>query len=160
MLKFKISRFRTNPANRELCTTKSDRLGDKRRSRLSPKPLTKRIPPKKHVLTSGNHRPEERSFKKFSFPFFFLQLLTTTSISFPPVGDPNVIGSNNRTNGPPPNGPWELRASRPRVGRWGGGPFILIGFSFDRWLGNRGYPEPWLSSTRLQPQKDASLFCH
>ena len=29
MLKFKISRFRTNPANRELCTTKSDGLGEK-----------------------------------------------------------------------------------------------------------------------------------
>ena len=35
MLKFKISRFCTSTANRELCTTKSDRLGVKTRSRLS-----------------------------------------------------------------------------------------------------------------------------
>ena len=59
---------------KQLCTTKSDRLGDKRRSRLSPKPLTKCIPLKKHVLTSGSHRPEKRKFTIslfLSFPFHF-----------------------------------------------------------------------------------------
>ena len=34
MPKFKILRFRTNPANRELCTTKFDRLGEKTRLAL------------------------------------------------------------------------------------------------------------------------------
>ena len=87
MPKFKISRFCTNPANRELCTTKSDRLGDKTRSPLSPKALTRRIPPKKHVFPSGNHRPDKRSFRKLSFLFFFLQWLTRTSLSFFLVGD-------------------------------------------------------------------------
>ena len=37
MLKFKISRFPTCTTNRELCTTKSDRLGDK--TRFQPKSL-------------------------------------------------------------------------------------------------------------------------
>ena len=54
-----------------LSTTKSDRLGVKTRSRLSPKALTRRTPPKKHVFPSGNHWPDKRSFQKNSFLSFF-----------------------------------------------------------------------------------------
>ena len=55
------------------------------------------------VWTSGKHRAEERKFELLSFPFIFFNDLTRTSISFPPAGDPNVLGSSNRTNGRPPN---------------------------------------------------------
>ena len=54
-----------------LSTTKSDRLGVKTMSRLSPKALTRRIPSKEHVFPSGNHRLEERSLKNL-VPFLFL----------------------------------------------------------------------------------------
>ena len=57
---------------------------------------------KNMVWTSGRHRPEERKFKFVCFSFIFFNDLTRTSISFPPAGDPNVLGSSNRTNGRPP----------------------------------------------------------
>ena len=104
MPKFKISRFCTSTANREFCTTKSGQLGVKTRSRLSPKALTRRIPPREHVLPSGTHRPDRRKLKISLFPSFFFNDSTHTSISFYPAGGPNVIGSNNRTNGSPPHG--------------------------------------------------------
>ena len=59
---------------------------------------------KSMVWTSGRHRPEERKYKFVSFSFIFFNDLTRTSISFPPAGDPNVLGSSNRTNGRPPHG--------------------------------------------------------
>ena len=87
---------------KQLCTTKSDRLGVKTRSRLSPKALTRRTPSKKHVFPSGNHHPGKRKFPNSFVPFIFFNDSTYTSISFYPASGPNVIGSNNRTNGSPP----------------------------------------------------------
>ena len=57
---------------------------------------------KKHVFPHGNHQPEKRSFKNDLFLSFFFSDPTRTSISFFPAGGPNVIESNNRTNGSPP----------------------------------------------------------
>ena len=102
MLKFKISRFPTSTANRELCTTKSDRLGDKTRPRLSPKALTRRIPSEKHVFPFGNHRREKGNSKN-PFSFLFSSVVNQDINLLFPAGDPNVIGSNNRINDSPPN---------------------------------------------------------
>ena len=82
-----ISRRGFRQHKRELCTIKSDRHGEKTRSRLSPKALTRRIPSRKHALPSGNHQLDKRKFQISFFPFIFFNDSTSTSISFYLAGD-------------------------------------------------------------------------
>ena len=105
---------------REHCTIKSDRLGVKTRSRLSFFSDTRYMPRKTPLLPLRITRRKKGNLKVPSFPPFFSNDSTYTSISFFPPGALDIIESCKRTDGWPPNFPMHFarNGQNPRTNGW------------------------------------------